>query len=80
MSLVVYGINASPFVRKVRTALVEKELEYTLEYLNIFAAPDWFEELSPLKRIPILKDLNVSEDVVIPDSSAKSTRGVNYCE
>lgn len=70
MSLVIYGMGPSPFVRKVRVAFVEKGMDYTLENVNIFPAPDWFKEISPLKRIPVLRDTDRPEPNTIPDSSA----------
>ena len=33
MNLVVYGAALSPFVRKVRACLLEKQLEYTSELI-----------------------------------------------
>eukprot|EP00439_Symbiodinium_sp_Y106_P087850 s1_g386.t1 len=68
MGLIVYGANLSPFVRKARVFLAEKGLEYTLENVNIFPPPDWFQEISPLKRIPVLKDEEA--DLFLADSSA----------
>lgn len=68
MGLIVYGASLSPFVRKVRVFLAEKGLDYQLEQVNIFPVPDWFAEMSPLKRIPVFKD--EESGVVLPDSSA----------
>ena len=71
MSITVFGLNLSPFVRKVLVAMDEKGIEYELKPVNIFPAPDWFEEISPLKRIPVFKEeFDDGTDVVIPDSSA----------
>lgn len=70
MALVIYGMGPSPFVRKVRVAFVEKGMDYTLENVNIFPAPDWFKEISALKRIPVLRDTDRPEPNTIPDSSA----------
>ncbi len=68
MGLIVYGAALSPFVRKTRVFLAEKGLDYTLENVNIFPPPDWFAEISPLKRIPVLKDEEA--DLFLADSSA----------
>ena len=65
MSLTVIGGNVSPFVRKVRVFCAEKGIEYTLEPLNPFAAPESFREISPQKKIPVLRD----GDRHLPDSS-----------
>lgn len=74
--LVVYGVPASPFVRKVETVLTEKSLEYELEIVNIMPIPDWYAQISPARRIPVLRDRTVGTEGVpgtIPDSSAICT-------
>ena len=71
--LVVYGLKGSPFVRKVQVFLAEKGVAYDFEMACPFPAPDWFKEISPAKRIPVLRDRSVGAEGVagtIPDSSA----------
>ncbi|MDZ7684725.1 MAG: glutathione S-transferase family protein [Gammaproteobacteria bacterium] len=71
--LVVYGTPVSPFVRKVEVVLKNQGAEYELEMINIMAMPDWFLEISPAKRIPVLRDRTVGEEGIagtIADSSA----------
>ncbi len=70
MTLTVYGAGPSPFVRKVRAFLTEKGAEYTHENVNIFPMPDWFKEISPLRRIPVLRDSDRPEPNTLADSSA----------
>ncbi|PKM24343.1 MAG: glutathione S-transferase family protein [Gammaproteobacteria bacterium HGW-Gammaproteobacteria-13] len=65
MSLTVYGAPLSPFVRKVRLFLAEKNLDYQLEIILPFGQPAWYRELSPLGRIPAMKD----GDFTLADSS-----------
>ncbi|MGV8843589.1 MAG: glutathione S-transferase family protein [Pseudomonas sp.] len=65
MSLIVYGVPLSPFVRKLRLCLAEKGLEYQLEIVLPFDQPHWFRNLNPLGRIPAIKD----GDLVLADSS-----------
>jgi len=65
MSLIVYGVPLSPYVRKVRLCLAEKALAYQLEIILPFDQPAWFKDINPLQRIPALKD----GDVVLADSS-----------
>lgn len=60
MALIVYGGAVSPFVRKVRVALAEKGLAYSLEQINPFALPPDFVEISPLKRIPAFRDTDLA--------------------
>lgn len=62
----VYGVSASPFVRKVRVVLAEKKLDYTLE--PIFPgpqAPPEFRKISPLGKVPAFRD----GDRTLADSS-----------
>lgn len=71
--LVIYGLKGSPFVRKVQVLMAEKGLDYEIEPASPFPAPDWFVEISPAKRIPVLRDRAVCAEGVagtIPDSSA----------
>lgn len=53
---VVYGVNASPFVRKVRVFLAEKGLEYQLDPVIPGQAPPDYRKMSPLGKIPAFKD------------------------
>ena len=69
MSLIVYGGSVSPFVRKVRVVLLEKGIDYQLEQVNPFAPPPEFLAISPLKRIPVLRDTDQPEPNTLPDSS-----------
>jgi glutathione S-transferase len=69
MALIVYGSNVSPFVRKVRVVLAEKGVEYKLDQVNPFAPPPEFLAISPLKRIPVLRDTDRPEPNTLPDSS-----------
>jgi glutathione S-transferase len=71
--LVIYGSPLSPFVRKVAGLCIEKGVEYEIEAINVFAPPPWFADISPMKRIPVLRDRSVAEEGVagtIADSSA----------
>lgn len=61
MALIVYGGAISPFVRKVRVALAEKGLQYSLDPVNPFAPPPEFLGISPLKRIPAFRDTDLAE-------------------
>lgn len=71
--LVIYGSPVSPFVRKVAALCITKDVPYEIEAINVFAPPPWFAEISPMKRIPVLRDRSVAEEGVagtIADSSA----------
>jgi glutathione S-transferase len=71
--LVIYGSPISPFVRKVAGVCILKDVPYEIEAVNVFDPPQWFRDISPMKRIPVLRDRSVAEDGVagtIADSSA----------
>lgn len=71
--LVIYGSPISPFVRKVAGVCIAKNVAYEVEAVNVFDPPAAFREISPMKRIPVLRDRSVAEEGVagtIPDSSA----------
>ncbi len=70
MTITVHGAGLSPFVRKVRVALAEKGLEYKLDPISPFSPPPNFHDISPLKRIPVLRDESEGPDATLPDSSA----------
>jgi glutathione S-transferase len=61
----VYGVNLSPFVRKVRVALAEKNIAYDLDPVLPFGPRPEFMEISPLGKIPVYGE----DDFTIPDSS-----------
>ena len=53
----VYGVSLSPFVRKVRVALAEKNLPYDLEpVFGPAASTPEFRAMSPLGKIPAYRD------------------------
>lgn len=75
--LLVYGSPVSPFVRKVLACAIEKGAGFDIEPVNIMNPPEWFATVSPMKRIPILRDRSIahegdhsSADGTIADSSA----------
>ncbi|MEE2662594.1 MAG: glutathione S-transferase family protein [Myxococcota bacterium] len=61
----IHGVNASPFVRKVRAVLEEKGVEYELNPVMPFGVSDEFKKISPLGKIPVYED----SGYVLPDSS-----------
>jgi glutathione S-transferase len=69
MALIVYGGSLSPFVRKVCVVMAEKGVEFTVENVNPFAPPPEFLTISPLKRIPVLRDMDQPEPNTLSDSS-----------
>jgi glutathione S-transferase len=60
-----YGANPSPFVRKVKVFLAEKNLPFEQEQTSPFPPSAEFRKLSPLGRIPAFSD----DGKVLADSS-----------
>ncbi|MBI3784703.1 MAG: glutathione S-transferase family protein [Deltaproteobacteria bacterium] len=52
----VLGINASPFVRKVRVALAEKGVQYDLDPVIPVKVSDDFKKISPMGKVPAYRD------------------------
>lgn len=76
MSLILYGAILSPFVRKIRIQLAEQLIAHEFVAQAPFNQPDWFFEISPLGRIPAIRD----GDLALADSSVigqylQDTRG-----
>jgi glutathione S-transferase len=56
-----------PFVQRSVIALNEKQVNYKLTHLEMGNMPDWFKEISPTGKVPVLKvgDTPVFESAVI---------------
>ena len=61
----IIGSYVSPYVRKVLACLALKGLDYEIDPITPFYGNDEFERLSPLRRIPVLID----GDLTLCDSS-----------
>jgi len=71
--IIIYGLHASPFVRKTLIFAEEKAVDVEFQEANPFAPADWFLEINPAKRIPVMRDRRVGTEGAqgtIPDSSA----------
>ena len=65
--LTIIGSFVSPYVRKVLACMNLKGLAYEVDPITPFFGNDEFERMSPLRRIPVLVDgeLSVSDSTVI---------------
>src|SRR5215470_1721094 len=61
----IIGSYISPYVRKVLVTLHVKRISYDIDPIIPFMGDDRFSELSPLRRIPVLLD----DQVTLSDSS-----------
>lgn len=66
--MIIHGSALSPFTRKVTLVALEKNIPFESKDLNPYSPPPSFDEMSPLKRIPVLQD----GDYILNDSSAIS--------
>lgn len=55
-----------PFVQRTMVLLNEKNVDVEVTYIDLDNKPDWFNKISPLGQVPILK---VDEDSVLFESS-----------
>ncbi len=65
--LVLYHLWLSPFSRKVRVMLAEKELEAELRLEKVWERRDEFLAINPAGKVPVLVEEN---SVVLSDSYA----------
>lgn len=65
MAYTLLGNPISPYVRKVKLVLLEKNLEHTVEDVVPFNPPKGWREISPLGKIPAFRH----DDKVINDST-----------
>lgn len=44
-----------PFVQRAVITLLHKNVDYTIEYIDLAKKPDWFVNISPLSKVPLLR-------------------------
>lgn len=44
-----------PFVQRSVIMMLEKGVDYDITYINLKEPPEWFKEISPLGKVPLLK-------------------------
>ena len=61
------SFNLCPYVQRARITLEEKKLEYEIEFIDLDMPPDWFFDISPLEKVPVLlvDDQPLFESMVI---------------
>jgi len=61
----VHGVALSPFVRKVRVALIEKGVDYELNPIMPMGDPPELAAMNPLAKVPVYEE----DGFFVPDSS-----------
>ncbi|MEY3219521.1 MAG: hypothetical protein RIT27_878 [Pseudomonadota bacterium] len=55
MPLELISFKLCPFVQRSVITLLEKGHDFQISYINLDAPPQWFKDISPLCKVPVLK-------------------------
>ena len=77
MKLHLISFRTCPFVQRAVITLKHKQIDYDITYIDLADPPDWFLEMSPLKKVPVLKvdDEVLFESAVINEYLDEITGG-----
>lgn len=77
MSLHLISFKTCPFVQRAVITLKHKNIDFDITYIDLADPPDWFLELSPLGKVPVLKvdDEVLFESAVINEYLDEITGG-----
>lgn len=50
-----FSFKACPYAQRTRMMLIEKGIEYSLTEVDLYNKPDWWKELSPHGKVPLLR-------------------------
>ncbi len=54
-----YQAEVCPFAQRTFMCLLEKNLEFEHIEIDLGNKPDWFDDISPYSKVPVLKDENI---------------------
>ena len=77
MPLHLISFKTCPFVQRAVITLKHKNIDFDITYIDLAEPPDWFLELSPLQKVPVLKvdDEVLFESAVINEYLDEITGG-----
>ena len=55
MNLELVSFKICPFVQRAVITLLHKQIPYKITYIDLASPPEWFKQLSPFGKVPILK-------------------------
>lgn len=55
---ILISFKLCPYVQRSVIALLEKNVPYDLEYIDLYNKPEWFLKISPFGKVPVLKIKN----------------------
>ena len=61
MSIHLISFKTCPFVQRAVITLKYKQIDFDITYIDLADPPDWFLEISPLGKVPVLK---VGDDIL----------------
>jgi glutathione S-transferase len=53
-NLKLVSFTLCPFVQRALITLLEKDVPHEIEYIDLSNPPQWFHEISPLEKVPVL--------------------------
>lgn len=56
MTVEIYSANVCPFAHRTRLTLLEKGVDFELTEIDLSNKPDWFSEVSPYQKVPVIKN------------------------
>ena len=77
MSLHLISFKTCPFVQRAVITLKHKNIDFDITYIDLADPPDWFLEISPLGKVPVLRvdDEILFESAVINEYLDEITGG-----
>jgi glutathione S-transferase len=51
----IYSASVCPYAQRVRLVLLEKGVDFDLIEIDLHHKPDWFAEVSPYEKVPVLR-------------------------
>lgn len=77
MQLHLISFKTCPFVQRAVITLKHKHIDFDITYIDLADPPDWFLEISPLAKVPVLKvdDEILFESAVINEFLDEITGG-----
>ena len=55
MAIRLISFKTCPYVQRAVITLKHKQVDYDITYVDLAEPPDWFLELSPLQKVPVLE-------------------------
>ena len=54
----IYSSTVCPYAHRTRLTLLEKGIDFKLTEIDLENKPDWFSEISPSGKVPVIKHKN----------------------